>query len=108
MLMRIKFTREYTVQAHDGPTYREGQIEDMAERAALHFINRGAAVEIAVEEQPEPEPETPDEEQAPADADDAADAKKGRKDRFNGKGDKAAKRFKKGQDEFRKKELDKE
>ena len=106
--MRIKFTRDYTVQAHDGPTYREGQIEDMADRAALHFINRNAAVEITDEEPKASEPETSDEEPETSEPETETLSKGGKKDRFKGKAEKAAKRFKNGQDEHRKKQLEQE
>ena len=44
--MQIKFTRDYTVKDHEGDTFVAGQIFDMREDSARHFISRGVAVEV--------------------------------------------------------------
>lgn len=46
--MRIKFIRDYEVQAEGGEKYRAGQTVDLPRNSAQHFINRGAAEEAQV------------------------------------------------------------
>ena len=43
--MKIKFTRNYTVQDGTGKTYQEGEIVDFVDASARHFLNRDAAIE---------------------------------------------------------------
>ena len=45
--MRITFTRDYTVNAAGGESYKAGQTIECSEESARHFINRGAAEEAA-------------------------------------------------------------
>lgn len=51
--MKVKFTEHYTVKAADGQTYKKGEIVDMNEASAMHYINRGAAVAHVEEKKPE-------------------------------------------------------
>jgi hypothetical protein len=44
--VRVKFTRAYKVKAVDGETYEEGQVVDLPDASAHHFIRRRAAVEV--------------------------------------------------------------
>ena len=39
----VKFVRAYTVQDGTGKTFKNGQVVEMSEPSARHFINRGAA-----------------------------------------------------------------
>lgn len=59
--MRIKFTRAYKVKP-DGPEYKQGQVVEVSEASAQHFINRRAAVEAGKEAKGTPATE----EEAPA------------------------------------------
>lgn len=49
--MKIKFTRAYKVQDEKGKEYAPGDVVDVSEDSANHFINRGVA-ELHVEEKP--------------------------------------------------------
>ncbi len=42
--MRIRFLEAYTVKAVDGKTYKKGQVVDVEEVSARHFLNRQVAV----------------------------------------------------------------
>lgn len=46
---RIKFTADYSVRAKDGPHYKSGEVVEVNDASANHFINRGVA-EIAKDE----------------------------------------------------------
>ena len=43
--MRIRFLDAYTVKAVDGKTYKKGQVVELDEASARHFLNRQVAVE---------------------------------------------------------------
>lgn len=42
----IRFTRNYTVKDGSGKKYKAGEVIDLAEASAQHFINRRAAVPL--------------------------------------------------------------
>lgn len=42
----IRFSREYTVKAVDGPTYQAGQVVTLEDSSADHFLNRQVASEV--------------------------------------------------------------
>ncbi len=42
--MRIRFLDAYTVKAVDGKTYKKGQVVELDEASAQHFLNRQVAV----------------------------------------------------------------
>ena len=42
--MRIRFLDAYTVKAVDGKTYKKGQVVELDELSARHFLNRQVAV----------------------------------------------------------------
>lgn len=42
--MKIRFLDAYTVQAVDGQTYKKGQVVELDELSAQHFLNRQVAV----------------------------------------------------------------
>jgi hypothetical protein len=44
--VRIRFVREYEVKDGLGTRYKTGQILDVNEASALHFINRGVAARV--------------------------------------------------------------
>ena len=44
--MKIQFTKEYTVQAADGQTYKIGDTVELSRVSAHHFTRRGVAVEV--------------------------------------------------------------
>lgn len=47
--MKIRFIQDRVVKDHDGnviDTFRAGQVKELAEASARHWINRGVAVEI--------------------------------------------------------------
>ena len=44
--MKIKFTRQYEPKDGSGVVYEVGGVHDFTPASALHFINRGAAVEV--------------------------------------------------------------
>jgi len=54
--MKIRFSRDYQVKAVNGPFYKEGEIYDLPEASARHFVRRGAAVEVDKRPAPEPAP----------------------------------------------------
>lgn len=58
-MKRIKFTRAYQVKAKDGETYEAGQVVELNDASAKHFLDRGAAVE-AGDEPRRPEPRRPE------------------------------------------------
>lgn len=49
--MRIRFLVAYTVKAKDGQTYKKGEIVDVGELSARHFLNRQVAVAVDGPEQ---------------------------------------------------------
>lgn len=48
--MKIRFLRDYLVKDDTGTTYKKGQVCDMVETSARHFLNRGAAVDVSAGE----------------------------------------------------------
>lgn len=55
--MKVKFLRDYTVQDCDGCEYTEGQVVDLPDASAQHFINRGIAEKCDDEScPPDPKP----------------------------------------------------
>lgn len=44
--MRICFSKDYTVKAQDGETYRKGKVYDLSPGTAQHFINKMVAAEV--------------------------------------------------------------
>lgn len=44
--MKVRFLDAYTVKAVDGPSYKKGQVVDVGELSAQHFLNRQVAVEV--------------------------------------------------------------
>ena len=45
----VRFTRNYTVKDGSGTKYRAGEVVDLPEASAQHFINRQAAVLLGQE-----------------------------------------------------------
>jgi hypothetical protein len=48
-LIKVQFVRDYTVQADRGQTYEEGQVVQLPEASANHFLARGAAELVDVD-----------------------------------------------------------
>jgi len=44
--MRIKFFKDHTVKNQAAAHYKAGQIVEMNQASAMHFINRNLAVEV--------------------------------------------------------------
>jgi hypothetical protein len=44
--MKIRFLDAYTVKAVDGQSYKKGQVVDVGELSAQHFLNRQVAVAV--------------------------------------------------------------
>jgi hypothetical protein len=42
--MRIRFLEAYVVNAVDGKTYKKGQVVELSEASAWHFLNKQVAV----------------------------------------------------------------
>ncbi len=47
--MKIRFLRDYLVKDDTGTAYKKGQVCDMVETSARHFLNRGLAVDASAE-----------------------------------------------------------
>jgi hypothetical protein len=47
--MKIKFTQTRTTKEAKPQTFKEGEVHDLPEPSANHWINRGAAVEVEEE-----------------------------------------------------------
>lgn len=45
-LVKVKFTRDYTVKDAAGKTYEKGKTYEMSPESAQHFVNRAAAVVV--------------------------------------------------------------
>lgn len=55
-MYKIKFLKDYKVNAVDGEDYKAGQVVDVGNEASYnHFIRRGVAVDAGSTKQPEPE-----------------------------------------------------
>lgn len=39
----IQFTEDYTVEADNGPEYKRGQVVELSNASADHFVNKGIA-----------------------------------------------------------------
>lgn len=44
--MKIRFVRDYTTKEASPQQYSDGQVVDLEERSARHFLTRGVAVEL--------------------------------------------------------------
>ena len=54
--MKIRFVTAYTVKDSVGTHYKDGQVCDLSDASAMHFLSRGLAVEVGEEAEPPPEP----------------------------------------------------
>ena len=55
---KVKFLRKYKVNDEEGREYAEGEIVDLSEGSAKHFIDREAAEEYSEEAKPKPSPKS--------------------------------------------------
>lgn len=44
--MKIKFTKQYEPKDNSGVVYDVGDVRDFTPASALHFMNRGVAIEV--------------------------------------------------------------
>jgi len=49
--MKVRFLETYKVKAADGPEYQAGEVYDLSEPSAQHFMRKGRAELVLVVEQ---------------------------------------------------------
>ena len=55
-MVSVKFLKDYTVKAENGATYKKGEVYEMSDAGASHFVNRQAAEIFVAEKKPKKKP----------------------------------------------------
>jgi hypothetical protein len=50
--VKIRFLKTYTVKDEEGRTFHKGEVYDLPEASAAHFVNRRRAVAFEPEDEP--------------------------------------------------------